>query len=203
MAFPNFTAASLASDAILGLNLLTGSLKGDVVGILDQKSFKQLFPETRPMKAIIRETSQVMKHPVESGATLSDHKIINPKSIEMMMLIDSQFYSSDYQQIRTAWLNSTLLIVQTKAAVYQNMIIQNLPREEDPDKFDVTTIHLQMEEVLFELPNSVSSASSVSYYSPKDPTNESIVARGLQSSLITPATSLLSLIHASSVWGIH
>lgn len=203
MALPfHITPAALVNDAILGLNLLTGSLNSDVVAVLNQQNFEQLFQEARPVGARISETSRVMEHPVESGTMIADHRIIDPRTIEMLMIVNAADYSGAFQQIRSAWLNATLLTVQTKAAVYQNMIIQNLPREEDPEKFDVTTVALQMKEVIFALPGSTSSTNSVSYYSPRDPQNATAVLRGLQSSIITPATSLLSLVHAASVWGI-
>lgn len=203
MAIPfNPTNPALITDAILGLNLISGTLNSDVVAVLDQETFKQIFQEARPVKAFIRETSKVMEHPLESGAMIADHKIIDPRTLELLLIVSSEDFTGAFQQIRNAWLNSTLLTVQTKAAVYQNMIIQNLPREEDPEKFDITVISLQLKEVIFALPGSVSSTTSVSYYSPAAPDNQSVVLRGLQSSLINPAASLLSLIHAASVWGI-
>ena len=203
MALPfNLTPSALISDAILGLNLLTGSLTSDVVAVLDQEDFQQLFQEARPMKARIRENAQIMKHPVESGASLADHRVIEPRSLELLMILTAADFSGAFQQIRSAWLNSTLLTVQTKACVYQNMIIRALPREEDPETFDVTTLTLQMEEVIFALPGGTSSAGSVSYYNPAAANNQSIVLRGLQSAIINPTSALLSLIHSAAVWGL-
>lgn len=204
MALPfNITPAAAITDIILGLNLLTGALNSDVVAVLDQETFQQIFHEARPMKARIFERAQIMKHPVEQGTQLADHRVIEPRRIELLMVVPSQDYSSAFQQIRSAWSNSTLLTVQTKAAVYQNMVIQGLPREEEPEKFDITVISLQMEEVIFALPGGTSSAGSVSYYDPLDVSNQTTVLRGLQSAIINPGASLLSLIHAASVWGIN
>ena len=203
MALPfNLTPSALISDAILGLNLLTGSLTSDVVAVLDQEDFQQLFQEARPMKARIRENAQIMKHPVESGASPAGHRVIEPRSLELLMILTAADFSGAFQQIRSAWLNSTLLTVQTKACVYQNMIIRALPREEDPETFDVTTLTLQMEEVIFALPGGTSSAGSVSYYNPAAANNQSIVLRGLQSAIINPTSALLSLIHSATVWGL-
>ncbi len=203
MPFPfKFTPESLISDVILGLNLLTGSLSADVVAVLDQESFQQVFPEARPLIVYPRETSRIMTHPLESGAMVADHKVIDPKTIELILLISSENFASAFQQVRSAYLNSTLLTVQTKAAVYQNMVIKSLPREETPDKSDITTISLQMEEAIFALPGGTSSTTSVSYYSPVNPLNASSVLRGLQSAVINPATALASIIKGVSVWGI-
>jgi hypothetical protein len=196
----NINTSSITQDAVLGLNLLTGTLNADVVGVFDQATFTQLFVQARSMKAFVRETSRVMEHPLETGALIADHKIIDPKTIDLMMIVAAPDFNGAFQQIRNSYLNSQLLIVQTKAAVYKNMIIQSLPREEDPEKFNVTVINLQLREVLYASETGTSATSSVSYYSPADPSNQSQILRGLQNA-ITGASTILSGIHAASTWG--
>lgn len=203
MALPfHITPAAIINNTILGINLLTGTLNADVVAVLDQGDFKQIFRTARPMRAVIHETARVMEHPLESGAMIADHRVIDPRRIELQMIVAAQDFSSAFQQIRSAWLNGTLLTVQTKAAVYQNMVIQALPREESPDRFDITTISIQLREIIFALPNAVSSTTSVKYYEPLSPYNRTSVLRGLQSAVVNPAATLLSIINAASVWGI-
>jgi len=196
----NLNSSSITQDLVLGLNLLTGSLNADVVGVFDQDSFRQLFETARPMKAFIRETSRVMEHPLETGALIADHKITDPRTIELLIIVNAADFNSAFQQIRNSWLNSQLLIVQTKAAVYKNMIIHNLPREEDPDRFNMTTINLQLKEVLYATDIGTTAQTSVSYYSPANPGDQSAVLRGLLSA-VTGASSVFSAIHAASTWG--
>lgn len=196
----NFTNSSLITDANLALNLLSGAPNTDVVGVFDQTSFTQLFINARPMKAFIREISRVMEHPLETGAMVADHMIIDPTTIDLLIIVAAPDFSGAFQQIRSAWQAGTLLIVQTKSCVYKNMIIQNLPREEDPERFNITTINLQLKEVLFATQNGTTATSSVSYYSPANPSDQTQVLRGIQSA-ITAASSLLSGIHAASTWG--
>ncbi len=197
----NVTSSALVTDATLALNLLSGTPGVDVVGVFDQTSFTQLFQQARPMKGYIREISRVMEHPLESGAMVAVHMIIDPTTIDLLITIAAPDFSGAFQQIRSAWQAGTLLIVQTKAAVYQNMIIQNLPREEDPERFNITTINLQLKEVLFATENGTTATSNVSYYSPANPSDATIVQRGLQGA-INAASSLLSGIHTASTWGI-
>lgn len=195
----SLTPAALKSDILFGVDLLVNNVNRDVVGVFDQTSFDQLFSDARPVRANVRESAKVMDHPLETGTTISDHHVINPKNIELTMILSSEFYSSTFQQIRGAFVNATLLSVQTKAGVYQNMIIQEVPHQEDPDMFDAITITLNMREVLFVAPSSItqvqsgSSATTPANYSPADPTNDNTVNRGLQAPVPLSAAQTQSI----------
>lgn len=180
MAF-NITPQSILSNVNFGINLLTGSLAYDTVGIFNQQSFQQVFSDARPVKASVRETSRVMDHPVETGVVLSDHHVINPSDIFVTMVINSRFYASTYQQIKAAYVNATLLSVQTRPTVFPNMIIAAMPHEEDPDMFDIITINLHLREVLYVTPSSIAPATQPANYSPNDPKNFTTIKRGQQS----------------------
>lgn len=166
-----FSAAKLVADLIsLGGNV-------DVVGVFDSSSFQQVFEQARPMKARVRESSRVMQHPLENGKQISDFRIILQNQVEIPLIIPSPFYSSTYQQIKSLFLNATLLSVQTKTGVYPNMIIADMPHEEDPAMYDSITLGLHLTEVQF--------TESTPVYAPVDPQNESTVARGQQQPQLT------------------
>lgn len=188
------TPAILESNISLGIDLLNNGFNRDVTGIFDQDTLQQLFVNARPMKARIRERSKVMDHPVETGSTLSDHRVIEPVQIELPVIIKSQYYSSTFQQLRSAMINATLLSVQTKACIYPNIIIEELPREEDPEMFNVTVVGVRLREVLFIVPTSITTAPGTSTantapanYAPADPAQSDTVNRGLQAPV--PLTS--------------
>lgn len=200
MAF-NLTPASILSNVVTASNLLSSLAKIDVVAVLDQESFQQVFGNFRPMKASVRETSRVMDYPVETGAILSDHKIILPTEIQMAGMIKSEFYASAYAAIRNAWINSTLLSVQTRTGTYRNMIVADMPHEEDPDAQNAVMQFIRFREVQFGVPSSVVPAASLSNYSPIDPRNNPTVSRGLLSAA-TAGSSAYSYFRALSVWGL-
>jgi hypothetical protein len=163
----------------------------DVVGIFDNSTFVQLFQNSRPIRAEVLETSKVMQHPVETGVMLSDHHIINPIRINLQLIVNSQFYATDYQQIRTAFFNATNLNVQTKTTVYPNMIIAEMPHQETPDGFDIIVIHLNFQEVIFITPIAVSPSPAPANYSPTNQTDTNTQQWGQQSTAtnitLTPA----------------
>lgn len=149
----------------------------DSVAIFDQ-SYNQLFAEARSIKAVVKENSKLMEHPIETGAVVTDHRILLPTEIEMSLILSSINYTDVYKQIKQYYLNATLLVVQTRAGIYQNQVIAALPHEEDPNMYNALAIALSLKEVLF-----VSATVTVP---PKFPSNSNTQQRGTQQG--TPAT---------------
>lgn len=173
------------------LGIFSGAL--DVVGIFDQESFTQLFRNARPLKAGLRPSSQLMNHPAETGVILSDHKVVNQLEIEMQLLISAEFYGSVYQQIKAAYDKSTLLIVQTRSGVNDNMIIQEMPTEEKPEVYNALVMTLRLKEVFF--------APAPSTYDPEDPTNDDTVRSGQQQGKVAPTpTNSSQYTSAAGAW---
>jgi hypothetical protein len=150
----------------------------DIVGIFDATSFTQVFSHARPIRAEVLETSKVMQHPVETGVMLADHHIINPMRINIQFMLSSQFYSTDYEQMRNSFINASKLNIQTKTAVYNNIIIADMPHQETPDVFDSIILNVAFQEVIYITPVSVSPAPAPANYSPQNPVNANTVQTG-------------------------
>jgi len=134
---------------LLNTAIPTGS--ADVVAVFDA-DLNQVFARARPMKVTVKESAKVMEHPVETGSTISDHRVTLPVEIDLSMILISDDYRSTYQQIRQLFLNATLLTVQTRTASYSNMLISDMPHEESPEQFDVIALALSLREVDFVKP---------------------------------------------------
>jgi hypothetical protein len=130
------------------VNTILPSFAFDSVAILTQ-DYTQVFNQARPIKAVVKEEAKLMEHPVETGITIVDHRIILPVEIELSMILSPNDYQNTYNQIREFYLNATLLIVQTRAGVYTNQLIQSMPHEEDPALYDTLSIALSLKEVQF------------------------------------------------------
>lgn len=185
------TFNGLLSDAASVLELLGLSSQIDVVGVYDAQSFQQVFTYARPLKASVRETAKVMEHPAENGVLISDHRVVNPIEIEMPMLIPALYYGSMYQQIKSAFLNGTLLYVQTRVATYPNMFVAEMPHEESPEIYDAISLTLRLKQVIY-LPDP-------NRYAPADPANDDTVDNGLQSP--TPPVQSLQTLGNTTVSG--
>lgn len=170
--------------AVNPLNIISTLLPSfaiDYVAIFSQ-DYQQLFREARAIKAVVKEQSKVMEHPVESGAIITDHRIILPVEIELSLILASADYQSVYKQIRQYYFNATLLVVQTRSGIYENQLISGLPHEEDPTMFDALAIALTLKQVLF-----VTAKYGVV---PKHASNSPTVNRGTQQG--TPPQNTLS-----------
>lgn len=119
----------------------------DVVAVLNSEG-QQVFSRARPMKARVNEMAQVMEHPVESGATITDHKIIKPVEITIDMLLDPMLYRSVYAQIKGYYLGGELFTVLTKSGAYTSMIITGIPHDEDPGLIDTIAISIALKQVI-------------------------------------------------------
>lgn len=169
-----FSALSVIND------LLSRAINVDVVGIYDTE-LQPLFIDLQYMKADIRESSQVMRHPVETGTMIADNHIINQVEMNITVMIKSQFYTSTYNQIKQAFVAGTSLIVQTRTGVQRNMIIADMPHTENPDIYDGVVMQLHLIEVLYVVPSSISAQAAPANFSPKDPANTNTVQAGLKS----------------------
>lgn len=120
----------------------------DVVAVYN-RAFRQVFVSSRPIKASISEGAKVMEHPVETGATISDHRIILPVEITLSMMLTPDSYRAMYNQIYQAFTRAEIFTVQTKVGGYRNMIISEMPHEEDPATYDAIAMNLKMREIQF------------------------------------------------------
>lgn len=153
------------------INTLLPSSAVDSVAIFD-KDYKQLFQQAKSIKAVVKENSKLMEHPIESGAIITDHRVIMPIEIDLSLILASSDYADVYKTIRQYFFNATLLIVQTRAGIYRNQLIEALPHEEDPNMYDALTIALSLKQVLYV------SAQYVS--APKNASNSKNQDRGVQ-----------------------
>lgn len=131
-----------------GSNVQQVSKVQDVVGVFDS-SLKQLFDKARPLRALVRDKADFPKHPMESGATISDNRIFLPIGIELSMVLTPENYRDTYQQIMTAYRGTEALSVQTKAQTYENMFIEDPSHDETAEIFDTIAISLKLRQIQF------------------------------------------------------
>lgn len=123
------------------------SASQDVVGVFDS-SFNQLFVDARPLRAMVTERAKAMEHPVESGVTITDHVVIQPTEITLSLILTPATFQDTYSAIVAVWKQFGLLSVQTKTGTYSNMLICDLPHDENPEMFDTVAIVLKLRQVI-------------------------------------------------------
>lgn len=140
---------SLAQGAIVN-NLVAYSptQAQDVIAVFDN-DFNQLFPDARALTADVSETAKLMKHPVETGIVITDHRIIEPIKITLNVIMRPDTFADMYQQAKDVFKGNTTIQVQTKTDLYSSMLMQELPHKEDAAHFDTITMVMKFEQVLF------------------------------------------------------
>jgi len=120
----------------------------DIVAVYNSTD-DQVFADAIPMKASINPQSKPMEHPLESSVVITDHRVILPVEIRLQMIIPGGRYIEVYAQIKSAFDAADILQVNTKAAIFENMLIVGMPHEENPEKFDAIEIEISLKETLF------------------------------------------------------
>jgi hypothetical protein len=120
----------------------------DVVCVLDA-NLSQVFERARPIKATVKEEAKPMEHPLETGAVVTDHRVLLPVEIELSMLLAPGDYQGTYRQIRDLFHKGELLTVQTRTESYRSMTIVQMPHEENADAFDAVPLALTLKEVVY------------------------------------------------------
>ena len=150
------------------------SLQFDNVEVLDS-DFNQLFVNAKMMRADVRPMSRPMEHPLESGSVITDHRIILPVEISLIITLLTQDVKDIYNQINALYLSATSLIVQTRSASYKNQYILGLPHAETPEQLGVITINLRLKEAQF-----ATTQSTTTQIDPSSASDQNTVDRGTQ-----------------------
>lgn len=158
----------------------------DVVAVLNS-DFQQVFQKARAIKATIVRASKAMEHPLETGATITDHRIVLPVNIELSMILSTADYRAVYQQVRDLFKRGDLLTVQTRVDSFPSMLIEKMPHDETPEMFDGVALALSLKEAQFVQPQ----FSALKVAQPKD---SNTTARGQQQPTESPPARKQSVL---------
>ncbi len=120
----------------------------DVVAVL-ASDFTQVFADARALKIAVNPSSKLMEHPVETGATIVDHRVLLPVTAELSVIISTANYKAVYQQIRDLFARGELLTVQTHVESFPNMVIEKIPHDESGDIIDGVAVSIALKQAQF------------------------------------------------------
>jgi len=118
----------------------------DLVAILDSENLTQLFSAAQPMRVSVREEKKATSFQVEDGTERSDHIVKLATEILIDILIEDEGARDGYEQIRQAWLDNRLVIVQTKVSSYKNMLIESVSHDELPELGGAISMPVRLKE---------------------------------------------------------
>lgn len=182
----------LTGAVSLGRSLIRPTRAIDVVAVLGP-GFSPLFQNMRPLTAEVRETADLMEHPIETGSVIADHIVFDPIEIMLPVVVVGELeYRSTYAILKSTFRAGTILTVMTRTGLYSNMVIMEIPHEETPAAFNAVAIRVLLREAMMVTPKSRALTQS----EVKDAKNASTVAKGSQQT--TAANTAKSSAAASS-----
>ncbi|WMD23298.1 hypothetical protein RAS12_13285 [Achromobacter seleniivolatilans] len=115
------------------------------VAILDAESAQVIFTSAEPMRVSVKESKRATKFAVEDGTERSDHVVRELTEIQVDFLL-SDDTRNQFENIRQAFDQNKLLIVQTKVRSYENMLILDIPHDETPELGTAINLPVRMQE---------------------------------------------------------
>ena len=153
-----------------------GGQQRDKIAIFNQ-DYSRVFKNADIMDVRVKEDARTMEHPVEDGTIITDHRIILPVEIEIVVSLLSADYPSVYNQIRQNFYDSELFTIQTRTGTYENQMITSLPHAESSEVMNGIVMTLNFRQVLI--------VTAVTVYAAKNASDSDTVNRGTQQG--TPA----------------
>lgn len=117
-----------------------------LVAILDSENLEVIFASANPMRISVREEGRATRFQVEDGSERSDHFVQNAIEILADLLIEDEGARDGYEQIRQAYRDHRLVVVQTKVASYESMLIESIPHDEVPELGDAISMPIRLVE---------------------------------------------------------
>lgn len=115
--------------------------------ILDNDSLEGLWEGSDIMSLSISEASKATRYAVEDGTNRNDHVIKKPVEISISMLLVGEV-AQLFQLLKQTYLERKLVTVQTKTDVYANMLVEEIPHEQDAGMTDGVTVTVKLVEWL-------------------------------------------------------
>ena len=112
------------------MNPRNNSASQDLIAILRADTFEQVLVGAGVMQVSVRETSQLPSYATERGDQITDHRVFDPVEIELPLIL-TQNSRNVYDELRQLWHDLVPLIIQTRVASYNDMIILEMPHTED------------------------------------------------------------------------
>lgn len=119
----------------------------------DSESGDEIWTSAKVMGSSVSPEALVMQHPVETGTSIMDHRVIQPVEVSVRLMLEKDNYRDVYSAIQEYHKSANLVEIHTRTSIYSNMEIVAFPHEEDPEYFDAIPIEIHFREMIFVSPS--------------------------------------------------
>lgn len=134
----------------------------------------------------IENQKKIFEHPIETGVTVAEHEILEPKSvnIEAYIAIDDTETLTEFEQL---YLNGAKLRLRAENRIINNMVIAAQPAEITGSVFDKTKYSIRFKQALEVMPQYIAMQKA------KNPADTSRVNTGVSQGKEVKESWLLSV----------
>lgn len=103
------------------------------------------------MDCKVSDRMQMMEHPVESGAKITDYEVRQPVEVNIQASLSTYNQAAAaaaYSELVQLYTDGVPLMIKTSADVYSNMLISGIPYDELPQQYDRVVFNLSFKEVV-------------------------------------------------------
>lgn len=159
--------------------------------ILDNDSLEELWEGSDIMRVSVSETSKATRYAVEDGTNRNDHVIKNPVEITLSMILAGKI-AQLFQLLKQTYIEHKLVTVQTKTDIYTNMLVEEIPHEQDTGMTDGVTVNVK----LVEWQEVVPEYGELTAKKVAQPRQSDTVKRGSQATSGTPSEKRQSVLRS-------
>lgn len=117
------------------------------IAVYNQKDNTEVFTTAQFIDGSAQVDLKMMEHPLESGATITDHTVNEPnKVITKLIIADDD--TEALNEILELYQNRTPLIVKIKNELFNNLLISSKPVRADVEYYDKSVYELSYKEVI-------------------------------------------------------
>lgn len=160
----DFEQAISAANLAGGTETIEESVRSTLAYLIKSNSLKELFTGSTItylsdingynafgisyLSAEANITSDLCEHPIETGTVVTDTAIINPMTATVRLSMPTAFYTRIYDQIYKYFTTKKKIMLQTKFAVYTDLVVQAMPYKNENQTIDRPEIELQLKQVI-------------------------------------------------------
>lgn len=100
------------------------------------------------IKGEVDISSDLCDHPTETGSVITDNAITNPISMKIEVAMPTALYTRIYTQMIKYYQEKKFILVQTKFAMYRNMVISAMPYKLENGTVDRPVVELELRQVM-------------------------------------------------------
>ena len=141
------------------------TLETDLLDLVDKRQLKELFTGFEVpyvskingmniygisyISAETTLTSDLCDHPIETGSIITDNAIIQPISMKINVAMPTAFATRIYDEmVRKYYQTKKYICVQTKYALYRNMVIETLAYKLENESVDRPIMEMTLRQIM-------------------------------------------------------